>query len=44
MIVRTNTCKFDMMENQNHQKDSTKEQNTFGSIGKEEMETSDQGR
>lgn len=38
MLIRTYKCKFDMMENQNHWKDSTREHNTFGSIGKEEME------
>jgi len=40
MLVRTNKCKFDMMENQNHWKASTGEHYTFGSIGKEEMERS----
>lgn len=38
MLVRTNKCKFDMMENQNHWKDSMRDHNAFRSIGKEEIE------
>lgn len=38
MLVRKNTCKFDIMEKQKQWEDSTREHNVFTSIGKEEME------